>query len=104
MFLAKVIGKVVSTQKDDKLTGSKLLVLRPLAIEDEKSPKLAEGKSTVVAVDNCGAGVGQVVLFCQGSSARQASGMKELPIDAAVIGLVDKIEAFSKEVFKADKQ
>ncbi|OLA83818.1 MAG: ethanolamine utilization protein EutN [Verrucomicrobia bacterium CAG:312_58_20] len=98
MFLARVIGKVVSSQKDDKLTGSKLLVLRPLTIEDEKSPKFAEGKNTVVAVDNCGAGVGQLVLFAQGSSARQATGMKELPVDAAVIGLVDKVEAFSKEV------
>ncbi len=98
MFLAKVIGKVVSTQKDDKLRGSKLLILRPLQIEDGTQPKLAEGKNTVVAVDNCGAGVGQTVLFCQGSSARQASGMKELPIDAAVIGLVDKVEAFSKEL------
>lgn len=51
-----------------------------------------------MAVDNCGAGVGQLVLFAQGSSARQATGMKELPVDAAVIGLVDKVEAFSKEV------
>ena len=98
MFLARVIGKVVSSQKDDKLTGSKLLVLRPLTIEDDMSPKFAEGKNTVVAVDNCGAGAGQLVLFAQGSSARQATGMKELPVDAAVIGLVDKVEAFSKEV------
>jgi len=103
MFLAKVIGQVVATQKDDKLKGSKLLILRPLQIEDEKEVKLVNGKSTVVAVDNCGAGVGQTVLFCQGSSARQASGMKELPIDAAVVGLVDRVEAFSKEIFKSGK-
>ena len=102
MFLAKVIGNVVSSQKDDKLTGNKLLVLRPLTIEGENPPKFAEGKNTVVAVDNCGAGVGQLVLFTQGSSARQATGMKELPIDAAVIGLVDKVEAHSKKIF--DKQ
>ena len=97
MFLAKVIGNVVSSQKDDKLTGNKLLVLRPLTIEGENPPKFAEGKNTVVAVDNCGAGVGQLVLFTQGST-----GMKELPIDAAVIGLVDKVEAHSKKIF--DKQ
>lgn len=102
MFLAKVIGNVVSSQKDDKLTGNKLLVLRPLTIEGKNPPKFAEGKNTVVAVDNCGAGVGQLVLFTQGSSARRATGMKELPIDAAVIGLVDKVEAHSKKIF--DKQ
>ena len=77
-------------------------MLRPLTIEGENPPKFAEGKNTVVAVDNCGAGVGQLVLFTQGSSARQATGMKELPIDAAVIGLVDKVEAHSKKIF--DKQ
>ena len=103
MFLAKVIGQVVATQKDDKLRGSKLLVLRPLQIESSNPADLVENKNTVVAVDNCGAGVGQVVMFCQGSSARQAYGMKELPIDAAVIGLVDSVEAFSKEVYKAEK-
>ncbi len=102
MFLAKVIGNVVATQKDDKLKGSRLLVLRPLQIDGE-SGNLTEGKNTVVAVDSSGAGIGQVVLFCQGSSARQAYGMKELPIDAAVIGLVDKVEAFSKELFKSEK-
>ncbi|MBQ6533909.1 MAG: EutN/CcmL family microcompartment protein [Opitutales bacterium] len=104
MFLAKVIGNVVATQKDDKLRGSRLLVLRPLQIEEGgESSRLADGKNTVVAVDACGAGVGQVVLYCQGSSARQTSGMKELPIDAAVIGLVDKVEAFSKEIYKSQK-
>ena len=103
MFLAKVIGQVVATQKDDKLRGSKLLVLRPLQIDSSNPADFVENKNTVVAVDNCGAGVGQVVMFCQGSSARQAYGMKELPIDAAVIGLVDSVEAFSKEVYKAEK-
>ncbi len=83
--------------------GSKLAVLRPLQIGDEKSPDLIETKNTVVAVDNCGAAVGQIVMFCQGSSARQAEGMKQLPIDAAVVGLVDNVEAFSKSVYKSEK-
>lgn len=103
MFLAKVIGQVVATQKDSKLTGSRLVILRPLQIEGEKEAKLVDGKNTIVAVDASGAGLGQVVLFCQGSSARQTSGMKELPIDAAVIGLVDHVEALSKELYKAGK-
>ena len=104
MFLARVIGKVVSSQKDDKLTGSKLLVLRPLTIEDEKSPKFAEGRNTVVAVDNCGAGVGQLVLFAQGSSARQGDGLKEVPVDAAVVGIVDSVDVDKKSVYKGDKK
>ncbi len=103
MFLAKVIGQVVATQKDSRLIGSKLAVLRPLQIGDEKKPELIDTKNTIVAVDNCGAAVGQVVLFCQGSSARQAEGMKQLPIDAAVVGLVDNVEAFSKPVYKSEK-
>ncbi len=103
MFLAKVIGQVVSTQKDSRLVGSKLAVLRPLQIGDEKSPELVETKNTVVAVDGCSAAVGQIVLYAQGSSARQAEGMKELPIDAAVIGIVDNVEAFSKPVYKSEK-
>ncbi len=103
MFLAKVIGQVVATQKDERLIGSKLAVLRPLQVGDEKSPELIETKNTVIAVDGCGAAVGQIVLYCQGSSARQADGMKQLPIDAAVIGLVDNVEAFSKSVYKSEK-
>lgn len=103
MYLAKVIGQVVATQKDDKLRGSRLLVLRPLQIDGEKPAKLVESRSTIVAVDNCGAGTGQIVLFASGSSARQADGMKALPVDAAVIGLVDSVEAFSQEVFKVEK-
>lgn len=103
MFLAKVIGQVVSTQKDAHLVGSKLAVLRPLQIGDEKSAELVETKNTVVAVDTCGAAVGQVVLYCQGSSARQADGLKQMPVDAAVIGLVDNVEAFSKSVYKSEK-
>ncbi len=103
MFLGKVIGQVVATQKDEKLTGSKLLILRPLQVADESEPKLVDSKNTIVAVDSCGAGVGQMVLFCQGSSARQATGMKELPIDAAIVGLIDHVEAFSKQLYKAGK-
>ncbi len=99
MFIGKVIGQVVATQKDDKLRGRKLLLVRPLQVENEKNPKLSEYKNTIVAADTCGAGEGQIVLYAQGSSARQADGLKDAPVDAAIIGLVDDIEAFSKQVF-----
>lgn len=96
MFLARVIGQVVATQKDAKLAGRKLLIIRPLQVDE--SHKLVENKNTIIAVDNCGAGVDQIVMFCQGSSARQTEGMKQLPIDAAVVGLVDTVEVDGKMV------
>ena len=83
MQLAKVIGDVVTTLKDENLTGVTLLVLQPIG---------ADGKPvgrTVVAVD---AGVGETVLIVSGSSARMASGMKDCPVDAAVVGIVDTVD------------
>jgi len=66
---------------------------------DEADPaQLRPGLNTVVAVDNLGAGSGDIVLFCQGSSARQGSGLKTLPVDAAVVGLVDTIEVLGHNV------
>jgi len=98
MFLARVIGSVVSTKKDETMRGQKLLLLRPVLVDESDPSKLRSGANTVVAVDALGAGLGDLVLFCQGSSARQATGMKPLPIDAAVIGLVDTVEVLGKRV------
>jgi len=99
MLLAKVTGQVVATQKDGKLKGRKLSILRPLQVDEQGN--LVEGKSTVVALDSLGAGEGQVVLFCQGSSARQGEGLKEVPVDAAVVGIVDSIDVMSKTLYKS---
>ena len=98
MFLARVIGSVVSTKKDETLRGRKLLLLRPALVDEADPSKLRAGANTVVAVDSLGAGLGDLVLFCQGSSARQAAGMRTLPIDAAVIGLVDTVEVLGKRI------
>ncbi len=98
MFLARVIGSVVSTKKDETLRGRKLLLLRPMLVDEANPAKLRPGANTVVAVDALGAGVGDLVLFCQGSSARQAAGMKSLPIDAAVVGHVDTVEVLGQRV------
>jgi len=92
MYLARVIGAVVSTKKDEAMSGRKLLLLRPMLVDEASPAKFRPGANTIVAVDSLGAGAGDLVLFCQGSSARQAAGMKSLPIDAAVIGLVDTVE------------
>jgi ethanolamine utilization protein EutN len=86
MLLAKIVGTVVATRKDPRLVSSKLLVARPI----DPSGK-AEG-TCLVAVDTVEAGVGETVLIVSGSSARMASGMKDCPVDAVVIGIVDQIE------------
>ena len=86
MHIARVVGNVVVTRKDENLTGITLLIIQPLTPERE-----AAGR-TLVAVDSVGAGVGETVLIVSGSSARMASGMKDCPIDAAIVGIVDNIE------------
>ena len=86
MQIARVIGDVVTTMKDENLSGIKLLVLQPLDPDGN-----AAGR-TLVAVDAVGAGVGETVLIVSGSSARMAAGMKDCPVDAAIVGIVDHVE------------
>nr|WP_300144823.1 EutN/CcmL family microcompartment protein [Propionicimonas sp.] len=85
MFLAKVRGTVVSTSKDERLVGFKLLVVQRIGIEDEYvgMPQ--------VAVDTVGAGVGATVIVTGGSSAR-VSARPDSPIDATIVGIVDSVE------------
>jgi ethanolamine utilization protein EutN len=99
MFLARVIGSIVATKKDATMTGSKLLLLRPLLIDEANPGQFRPGANTIVAVDALGAGLDEVVLLCQGSSARAAAGMKALPVDAAVIGIVDTVDVLNKKIY-----
>ena len=85
MRLARVTGTVVSSRKDDRLEGSKFLLLQPILADSKPSKELP-----VVAVDTVGAGVGETVLFTEGSSARRAVGCEDSPTDAAVTGIVDQ--------------
>jgi ethanolamine utilization protein EutN len=89
MFIAKVIGNVVSTQKNEKLRGMKLLLVQPYI---SKEGRLQISGSSVVAVDSVGAGIGECVLFTQGSSARLTPATKETPVDAVIVGIVDAVE------------
>lgn len=89
MILAKIVGTVVATRKDPRLVASKLLVARAV---DPKGK--AEG-SYLVAVDTVDAGVGETVLIVSGSSARMASGLKDCPVDAAIVGIIDTVEISS---------
>lgn len=89
MFLAKVVGSVVATQKHRAFHGSKLLLLQPLVTEQRS---LVPSGSSVVAVDGVGAGLGELVMFTQGSSARLAAPSKDTPVDAIIVGIVDRVE------------
>jgi microcompartment protein CcmK/EutM len=97
MFIAKVIGNVVSTQKIAKFRGMKLLLVQPYI---NKEGKLQISGSSVVAVDGVGAGVGECVLFTQGSSARLTPATKDAPVDAVIVGIVDTIEVGGAAVAK----
>ena len=91
MILGKVIGTVWSTRKDENLVGAKFLIVRHIDLEYK--PK----EATVIAVDSVGAGVGEVVLVAQGSSARQTSFTKNKPVDAVIMAIVDKLDISVKE-------
>ena len=99
MFLAKVEGSVVATKKDASMEGRKLLLLRPQLVDEKDPARFKPGSNTIIAIDSVGAGEGEMVLFCQGSSARLAPGMKDIPVDAVIIGIVDSVDVLGKQIF-----
>lgn len=94
MNLGKVIGTVWSTRKDENLVGAKFLIVKELDLDYNPKDKF------VVAVDSVGAGVGEVVLFASGSSARQTSFTHNKPVDAVIMAIVDKLDVSVKEKIK----
>ncbi len=94
MLIARVVGDVVSTIKDEKIVGRKLLIVREVTIENELVGK------PIVAIDTLDAGIGDVVLIAQGSSARQTSLTKETPTDAVIMAIVDSLEVEDKVMFR----
>jgi len=94
MLIARVVGDVVSTIKDDKIVGRKLLIVREVSVENEIVGK------PIVAVDTVDAGIGDVVLIAQGSSARQTNVTKETPTDAVIMAIVDSLEVQGKVTFR----
>jgi microcompartment protein CcmK/EutM len=86
VLLGKVVGTVVATRKDPRLVSNKLLVVRPV------DPRGKGDGNYLVAVDTVEAGVGETVLIVSGSSARMASGLKDCPVDAAIVGIIDAVE------------
>jgi microcompartment protein CcmK/EutM len=87
MQLARVVGTLVSTQKHPKFTGAKLLIVQPLNLDDTSRG------AALLAVDSVGAGVSEKVLIVlEGRAAGEALGRKGAPVDAAVIGIVDRVD------------
>ena len=86
MILGKVVGTVVATRKDERLVGSKLLLVQPVR------PDGSERGAPLVAVDTVDAGAGEQVLVVSGSSARMAAGLADRPVDAAIVGIVDTVD------------
>lgn len=91
MYLARVVGTVVATRKDDRLEGCKLILVQPL---DERGK---ESGRCVVAVDTVQAGHREVVLVVAGSSARMTERTTNSPVDAAIVGIVDTVAVDGSE-------
>jgi microcompartment protein CcmK/EutM len=101
MFIAKVTGSVVATQKVASMTGHKLLTVEPLRVEPAHKDRLVSTGRTFVVVDTVGAGEGETVLVVQGSSARLTPETEKLPVDATVIGIVDTVNVENRTIFSA---
>ncbi|WMJ88679.1 EutN/CcmL family microcompartment protein [Anaerocolumna sp. MB42-C2] len=82
MIVGKVVGSLVATRKNENLVGSKFLIVEPF-------DSMEQGKGRIVAIDNVGAGIGEIVLVAKGSAARIGCNLNDAPIDAAIVGIVD---------------
>ncbi len=98
MLLAKIVGTLVSTRKDPKLEGLKFLVLRQIDVYGKESGNY------VVAADAVGAGVGEVVLYATGSSARQTLVTENRPCDAVIMAIVDQVDVDGRLVYHKYQQ
>lgn len=81
MIIGKVVGSVVATRKNANLIGQKLMIVEPIGKNNTKE--------TIVAIDDVGAGIGEIVIVAQGSAARIGCGHEKAPVDAAIVGIVD---------------
>jgi microcompartment protein CcmK/EutM len=91
MIIARILGTVVASQKDERLLGKKLLIVRPINVDG------SDTTGYVVAVDTVGAGFHERVLVVAGSSARLAQGLKDVPVDAAIVGVIDTVDVTAPE-------
>ena len=103
MFVAKVTGSLVSTQKVQTMVGWKLLIVEPYRLESQERKSLVTTGRTFIAVDMLGAGLGDYVLITQGSSARLTPETKNMPIDTVIVGIVDQVHVESNCVYSREE-
>jgi microcompartment protein CcmK/EutM len=101
MFLARVTGSVIATQKAASMTGHKLMTVEPMRVDPNDHAKLIGTGRTFVCIDTVGAGQGEMVLIVQGSSARMTPETGKMPVDAAIVGIVDNVNIEHKTIFSA---
>lgn len=102
MFMARIRGNVVTTQKVEAMTGRKMVIVEPMRV-DEKTGNLSGTGRSIVAVDSLGAGDDELVLVTQGSSARMTETTGSAPVDAVVVGIIDTVGLHGKTVFSKGK-
>ena len=102
MFIAAVVGNVVTTQKVPKMMGRKLLLVDPLKLNEPGGPMGPTGRC-LVAVDSLGAGTADLVLCTQGSSARLTEQTADAPVDCVVIGIIDSVSLQDKTIYRKDR-
>ena len=103
MFVAKVTGSLVSTQKVESLVGYKLLIVEPYRLDAKTRQELTTTGRTFVSVDTLGAGVGDYVMITQGSSARLTPETKGVPVDCVIVGIVDNVHIDNLCVYSKDE-
>jgi ethanolamine utilization protein EutN len=103
MFIAKVAGSMVATQKAAAMVGHKLMLVEPFRIDANDRTRLVTTGRTFVAVDTVGAGEGEYVLITQGSSARQTPETKNLPIDTVIVGIIDTVNVEGSQIYNREK-
>jgi ethanolamine utilization protein EutN len=97
MKIGRIIGTVVATRKDERLTGHKLMITQGLDLEGNP-----EGDA-VIAVDTVGAGIGELIIFTTGTAARYAADKPQSPIDAAIVGIIDNIDVHEELLKKGNR-
>lgn len=98
MLMGRVVGTVVSTHKDEGMTGFKLLIVQTVGLD------MSPTKSYTVTVDAVGAGIGEMVIVVQGSSARLTNQTKNKPVDAAVVCIVDTVEFSGQTIYSKSSE
>ena len=99
MLIAKVTGSLVSTEKVGSMVGHKLLLVEPYRLDPKDRNTLVGTGRQMVAVDSMGAGVEEMVLITQGSSARLTPETKSLPVDTVIIGIIDSVHVGQESVY-----